>query len=79
MSPKLLIIFIILLTVSGCTRVPTPELELNRPEVQINPFELGALKIWNSQNPEINMIAIDRCNVATRIDEISWKVTLKSC
>lgn len=79
MNSKLLIFFIIILAVSGCTRPPTPELELDKPEIIINAFELGALKIWNSQNPEVNVITIDRCNEATRIDKDTWKVPLKSC
>lgn len=51
----------------------------NKTTIGFDPLAITALKIWNNTNQGIQTIEIDGCNTGTRLDTITWQITLKDC
>ncbi|KKK73964.1 hypothetical protein LCGC14_2888530 [marine sediment metagenome] len=47
--------------------------------IGIDPIAFEIAKNWNNLNLGQTVIEIDSCNVATRIDDFTWQVTMKNC
>lgn len=47
--------------------------------IGVDPIAFEIAKTWNNINPGIDVIDIDSCNKATRLEDYAWRVELKAC